>query len=389
MSAILGEKPIFDQKINIVKPKLPTLDDIEPGVADFLTSGMVTKGKNLLEFEKKVAEHLQVKHAIGVSSCTTGLMLTYQALKLSGEVIVPSFTFMATVSALVWCGLTPIYVDVDFGTTNINPELIEQAITPATTAIVAVHNFGNPAAIQELEDIASRHQLKLIFDAAHGFGSLYQGFPVGSQGDAQVFSLSPTKLLIAGEGGIVSTNDDRLAENIRMGREYGNSGNYDSAFAGMNARLAEFNALLGTKSLDLLEKAADHRNMIANYYVEVLGSLPGLDFQEIALGNRSSYKDFSFTVNAERFGLSRDELAQVLLCENIDVRKYYDPPVHKQTAYQSFYKGQDLSITERLANESLSIPVWSHMDVQTAEKVCQAISNAYQEAPLIRKKISG
>lgn len=388
MSAILGDKPIFEHKINIVKPVLPALAEIEPGVEDFLASGMVTKGKNLLEFEKRVAEHLQVKHAIGVSSCTTGLMLTYQALKLNGEVIVPSFTFMATVSALIWCGLTPVYVDVDFATTNLSPKLIEQAITPDTTAIVAVHNFGNPADIQVLEEIASRHHLKLVFDAAHGFGSLYQGLPVGSQGDAQVFSLSPTKLLIAGEGGIVSTNNDRLAENIRIGREYGNSGNYDSAFAGMNARLAEFNALLGTKSLDLLEKAAENRNMIANYYVEILGALPGLEFQEILAGNRSSYKDFSFTVDEERFGLSRDELAEVLMRENIDVRKYYDPPVHKQTAYQAFFKGQMLRNTDRLANESLSIPIWSHMDVQTAEKVCQAITTAYQEAPLIKKIIS-
>jgi dTDP-4-amino-4,6-dideoxygalactose transaminase len=388
MSAILGDKPIFQHKINIVKPVLPALTEIEPGVEDFLSSGMVTKGKNLQEFEKRVANHLQVKYAIGVSSCTTGLMLTYQALKLRGDVIVPSFTFMATVSALVWCGLTPNYVDVDFRTTNLDPELIEKAITPDTSAIVAVHNFGNPAAIHELETIASRHQLKLVFDAAHGFGSLYQGLPVGPQGDAQVFSLSPTKLLIAGEGGIVATNDDRLADDLRIGREYGNSGNYDSAFAGMNARLAEFNALLGTKSLDLLEKAAENRNMIANYYLEVLGAIPGLGFQEIVAGNRSSYKDFSFTVDENKFGLTRDDLAQVLIHENIDVRKYYDPPVHRQTAYQAYYKGQMLKNTDRLAKESLSIPIWSHMEVQTAGKICEAITDAYQKAPQIKNKIS-
>jgi dTDP-4-amino-4,6-dideoxygalactose transaminase len=230
--------------------------------------------------------------------------------------------------------------------------------------------------------------LKLIFDAAHGFGSLYQGLPVGSQGDAQVFSMSPTKLLIAGEGGIVTTNDDQLAEKIRIGREYGNNGNYDSAFAGFNARLPEFNALLGMKSLELLEAASHHRNTIANYYIKVLGSVPGLGFQEVSPKNRSSYKDFSFTVNAHLFGLTRDELAQTLMMENIDVRKYYDPPVHRQTAYCQFYYGQPLDNTERLAHESISIPIWSNMDLSIAEKICEAVHQSHQNAFTIKKRLA-
>lgn len=310
--AILGGTPFFQTRINIVRPVMPDFSEVSDGIQTILRTGMVTKGKYLNEFEKAIREHLGVKYAVAVSSCTSGLMLTYRGLGLTGDVVVPSFTFMATISSLVWSGLHPVFADVHPGTTNLDPAAAEAAITPQTSAIVAVHNFGNPAEIDALNDIARRHSLKLIFDSAHGFGALYQGRPVGSQADAHVFSLSPTKLLITGEGGIVATNDGALAEAIIMGREYGNSGNYDSAFPGLNARMPEFNALLGLCSLARLEEAACTRNQSAELFQEMLGVLPGVGFQEIRPGNRCSYKDFSVTFEADKFGLTRDELALAL-----------------------------------------------------------------------------
>ena len=385
--ALLGGNPAFNQKINIVRPVLPDFARLSSDVDRILSSGMVTKGNYLAEFEAAIAEHLKVKHAVGVSSCTTGLMLTYQALGLIGEVIVPSFTFMATVSALVWCGLRPVFIDVEYGTTNVNPDLLESKLTSSTSAVVAVHNFGNPAEIDKLVDFAKQNRLKLIFDAAHGFGALFQGVPVGNQGDAQVFSLSPTKLLISGEGGIVATNHDDLAQKIRMGREYGNSGNYDSAFAGMNARMPEFNALMGYHSLQMLEQAATSRNETANLYMEVLGNVPGLEFQNIKPGNRSSYKDFSITIDPERFGLTRDQLMQALAAENIDTRKYYDPPIHLQTAYRQFYDNSSLPATNQLAKGSLSLPIWTNMDHKVTMTICEAIQRIHGDAPEIQAVI--
>jgi dTDP-4-amino-4,6-dideoxygalactose transaminase len=378
--AILGGKPVFSDKQPIVRPVLPDFESLAGEVQDILRTGMVTKGRHLQAFEEAVAEHLNVKHAVGVSSCTTGLMLTYRGLGLSGDVVVPSFTFMATVSALVWCGLRPVFADVDPGTTNLNPEAVEAVLTPQTSAIVAVHNFGNPADIVALESLAARRGIRLIFDAAHGFGALYQGQPVGAQGDAQVFSLSPTKLLIAGEGGIVATNDDALALAIRLGREYGNDGNYDSAFAGMNARMAEFNALVGLGSLALLEEAALRRNKTARLFQKELGKLPGIGFQEVCQGNRISYKDFSITVQPEAFGLTRDELAVALAAENIDTRKYYDPPVHRQKAYRSYYDGSPLPSTDWLSASSLSIPIWTHLSAETAAGICTAFERIHAQA---------
>lgn len=387
--AILGGAPAFSEKVNIVRPVMPDFSEMTDGVQSILRSGMVTKGDQLKSFEKAVREHLGVKHAIGVSSCTSGLMLTYRGLGLTGDVVVPSFTFMATVSALVWSGLHPVFADVDAGTTNLDPVAAEAAITPQTSAIVAVHNFGNPAELDALRDVARRHGLKLIIDAAHGFGSLYQGQPVGGQADAHVFSLSPTKLLIAGEGGILATNDDALAEQAIMGREYGNSGNYDSAFAGLNARMPEFNALLGLRSLERLENAAQTRNQTADLYEEMLGHLPGVQFQEVRPGNRCSYKDLSITFDPAEFGLTRDQLAVALAAENIDTRKYYEPPVHRQTAYQHLYDGRPLPNTEWLARNSLSFPMWSDMPSQVVMQIGEAVQRIYQNREAVAACLAG
>jgi dTDP-4-amino-4,6-dideoxygalactose transaminase len=196
--------------------------------------------------------------------------------------------------------------------------------------------------------------------------------------------LSPTKLLITGECGIVSTNDDRLAEQIRMGREYGNDGNYDSAFAGLNARMPEFNALMGLYSLKYLEDAALSRNETANYYQEMLGSIPGVDFQKVEDGNRNSYKDFSVTIDPNVFGLTRDQLATALSAENIDTRKYYEPPAHRQLAYQEFYNGNRLSNTDLLAERSLSFPMWSQMDETVSTGICEAMQRIYENRQAIR-----
>lgn len=372
--AVMGNAPVFSKKVNIVRPRLPAFEEMKDEMAEIFSSGMVTKGRHVTAFEQAIAGHLGVKNAVAVSSCTLGLMLTYRGLGLTGDVVVPSFTFMATASSLVWAGLRPVLADVNFSTTNLDPAAAEAAITPQTTAIVAVHNFGNPAEIDELKAIADRRGLRLIFDAAHGFGALYRGQPVGSQGDAQVFSLSPTKLLIAGEGGIVATDDDALADRIRMGREYGNDGNYDSAFAGLNARMPELSALMGRHSLRNLESAARQRNHTADLYRRELGSLPGIAFQEIADGNRSSYREYSIMVDSSSFGLDRDQLATALTAENVDTRKYYDPPVHRQTAYEQFAPSDGKLVnTDALASCSLSLPMWSELSDETALNICRAI----------------
>ncbi len=387
--ALLGGHPSFPEKLPFMRPTMPPWEAVSDAVQASYDSGMLTKGVNLARFEEKLAQELGVKHAVGVSSCTTGLMLVYKCLGLSGEVLVPSFTFMATVHPLVWQGITPVFVDIDPESWNVDPAAIEAHITSRTSAIVAVHVFGNPAAVEVLEAIAQRHGLPLIFDAAHGFGALYQGRPVGGNGMAEVFSASPTKLLVTGEGGVVATNDDDLAWQLRIAREYGNDGSYDSILPGINARMQEFSAILGLHGLDILDVSAQRRNQLAAEYKEQLQDLPGISFQAVHCGNRSSYKDYTIRIDPDLFGMDRDALRVALAAEGIDTRLYYVPPVHRHTTYRELVAAQKphLPVTESVASQVLSLPMFSHMDSQSVTRVARAIRRIHEHASQIRERV--
>lgn len=349
---------------------------------------MVTMGPYLTQFEYAIQTHLQVKHAIAVSSCTTGLILAMQSMQLpvGSEVIVPSFTFMASAIAPVWNNLQLKFADIERDTFTISTSSIEQTLTSQTSAILAVPIFGNPVTNPELYFIADKKNIRLLFDSAHGFGALQDGKPLGNNGDAEVFSLSPTKLLIAGEGGIVATNDERVANHVRIGRNYGNPGNYDSLFGGMNARMSEFHAICGLHSLELLEEAASNRNRIVRYYEERLSQLPGIHFQKIKPGNRCSYKDFSVVFDDE-FNLTRDLVKKALQAEDIATRVYFSPTLHQMTAYKQF---AEPDILERLPNtiwlESriLSIPLYSDMTEDEAAMICEALERIHHSAAEIK-----
>jgi dTDP-4-amino-4,6-dideoxygalactose transaminase len=388
LPAVFGHQPLFGKPVHIARPLLPKLSELSVDLGKCLDEAILCKGPQHELLEREVAEYLGVRNAIAVSNCTSGLMLAYRALDLTGEAVVPSFTFMATTSALVWTGVRPAFADIDSGTTNLDPSAVEAAITRETSAIIAIHNSGNPADIDALQRIATRHSLCLIFDAAHAFGSSYQQTPVGAQGDVQIFSLSPTKVLAAGEGGIVATNDDVLARRIRVGREYGNRGDYDSEIPGLNARLPEFNALLGRHSLRKLDAAVLHRNEIARMYRQRLAQLPGISFQEVREGNISCYKDFSIMIDVAAFGLSRVELAAVLSAENIETRTYFDPPVHRQIAYRQYAPpAGTLCKTESLSESILNLPIWSDMDLGIASDICLAIEAAHADSESIRRRL--
>ncbi len=388
--AVLGGAPLFESPVPFMRPTLPPFSEVAGEIGEIFQTGMVTKGKYLAAFERAVAQYVGTKHAVGVSSCTTGLTLAYKAADLSGEVVVPSFTFMATVHPLAWCGLAPVFADVDPDTWNLDPASAEAAITPRTSAIVATHVFGNPADVERLEAVAHRAGVKLLFDAAHGFGALYRGKPVGSHGVAEIFSSSPTKLLVTGEGGIVATNDAEIARRVEVGREYGNPGNYDTEFPGLNARMQEFSAILGLHSLQMLEDNAQRRNQLVQIYRQELQDVSGIYFQKVDPRDRCSYKDFSIRVVEAEFGLSRDMLVKALRAEGVDTRNYYDPPVHLHTAYRHVgerYRGQ-LPVTERLARECVSLPIFSHMPPETVHRICEAIRRIQRHSAAIRKALS-
>lgn len=386
--AVTGGTAQFDETIPITRPTPPSVKGLLKEYETVLRGGMLTNAKNVREFEARAAAYLGVRNAVALSSCTSGLMLTMKVLKLRGEVILPSFTFHATAHAVVWNGLTPVFVDCDPGTCNIAPAAVERAITGKTCAILAVHMFGNPADTDALQKIADRHGLALIFDAAHAFGARRRGKSVGSFGTAESFSLSPTKLLTTGEGGIVSTQDDALAAQLRVARNYGDSGDYDCAFAGFNARMSESNAMLGNATIRSLETYVSHRQDMAELYKACLAGIPGLTFQTIDKRDRSTFKDFSIMVDEKKFGLTRDELSAALAAENIVTKKYFYPPVHWQKAYAAFSPGDDtLPHTVLVTCRSLSLPMYSHIPASTVKGVCAAVRKIFDHAAGVAQRL--
>jgi len=368
--------PAFRKFLPIVDPEGVPGEEFLEEVRGIIASKQLTNGAYVRKFEAAAAEYLGVAHCVAVSSCTAGLLLVLKALDLRGEVILPSFTFHATAHAVVWNGLTPVFADCDAKTFCVAPQAVRAKVSSRTEAILAVHLFGNPAAVKELEYIAGELQIPLVFDAAHAFGSSIGGKRIGGFGTAEVFSFSPTKLVVAGEGGLIATRDAELAERLRAARNYGDAGNYDPEILGVNARMSEINAAMALHGLAGLDARIERRNEIRTRYERKLGDVAGLRFQEVSEGGRSTFKDFSAIVDEKEFGHSRDWLVELLHVENIGARKYFSPPVHRQKLYSAMSDGRTLSVTDMVSDGVVSLPIYSSLTDESVDKVCEAIRRA-------------
>jgi dTDP-4-amino-4,6-dideoxygalactose transaminase len=298
-----------------------------------------------------------------------------KAMGLTGGVVLPSFTFSATGHALVWNGLEPVFADCDRATHQLDPEKAAESVTEETSAILGAHMFGSPCDVEALAALARSRGLAMVFDAAHAFGAKIGGRPVGSFGDVEVFSLSPTKVLISAEGGMVATNDDELARKVRIGRDYGNPGNYNCEFAGLNARMSELHAVLGLHSLRHLDENVAARNRLVARYKKNLSTVEGIAYQEHLPDTLSTFKDFSLIVDESRMGVGRNELAKALAADGIGSRPYFDPPLHRQDAYAQYRAQAEARLPETnyVAEHALSIPLFSHMSEQDVDAVSEAI----------------
>jgi dTDP-4-amino-4,6-dideoxygalactose transaminase len=381
--AIAGGRSMFEERLPIVSPEGLPGEEFLRDVRKILSSRQLTNATFVRQFEEAAEQFLGVPHCVAVSSCTAGLVLTLQALGLEGEVILPSFTFHASAHSVLWNGLKPVFADCDPQTFCINPHAVKLQMSTKTAAILAVHLFGNPASIVELQTIASDASVPLVFDAAHAFGSDINDKRVGNFGVAEVFSFSPTKLLIAGEGGMISTRDAELARKLRAARNYGDSGNYDPESAGLNARMSEFHAALALRGLHSVDARIDRRNQVRLHYERRLRTIPGLSFQRIPPGNRSSCKDFGVLIDEAVFGKSRDWLFDALEKENIQVRRYFYPPVHRQKLYREIWDKHPLPVTESISESILNLPIYSTISDENVEKICDAILRCHEFA---RKK---
>jgi dTDP-4-amino-4,6-dideoxygalactose transaminase len=360
----------------IISPTLVDYQSIENEFREVWDSGQVTVSKYTGLFEKKVCKTLGVKNAIAVSSCTSGLILAIKALNLKGEVIVPAFTFAATVHALKWNNITPVFCDSEKGTYNIDVKKIEPLINEKTSAIMPVYIFGVPPKITELERLAAKYNLKLLFDSAQGLGSKYKGKLAGGFGDVEVFSMSPTKVVTSIEGGLVTTNNDALAEKIRKMRDYGKSTNGENMdYIGLSARISEFHAIVGLKNFEKMKQLIKRRNKLILYYKKCLRGLKGVSFQKIPSYCESTGNYMVIFIDEKKARATRDEVYQFMMDKGIQTKKYFYPTVHMQKAYAKYrkkYQGK-LPIAEKTSEEGLALPLFSHMDKEMVSRVCNEL----------------
>lgn len=389
---ILGGSPVFSTPLAMAVPRLPDPRALAPVFEEIVASGQLTKGKHLNLFETASRNYLEVEQCVGVSSCTSGLMLVLQALKRrlpEGEVhrvAVPSFTFLASITAIMWAGFEPVFVECDPRTMLIDLQDLGKVLQDQPiAAVLAVHCFGNPVPAKPLEHLCAQHNARLVYDAAHGFGSIHEGVKVGRSGWCQVYSLTPTKMVVAGEGGLIATCDPELADELRTGREYGNDGSYDTVFPGLNARMSELHAALANASLLLLEEVIAHRHSVAQKLYQALSGLDGLGFQLLTPESRTTYKDFTILIDSERFGVDRDTVATALAAEGVPSRKYFAPPCHEHRAF-SRYNQRRLPQTDLAASQCLSIPLLDHDSV---EGIAEAFHKLRSHSDEIRAKYQG
>ncbi len=367
----------------IICPTLPDPVELEGTLRRIFNSGRVTVGEQVAALEADVCKKIGASHTIAVSSGTSGLMLLLRALDLpkGSEVITPSFTFAATSHALLWHGFKPVFCDSEPESFTMDAEAAEKLITERTSAIYPVCIFGVPGDIDAYQRLADKHGLALLFDSAQGLGSSYKGKAVGSFGSGEVFSLSPTKVVTAMEGGLVTTNDDDLANKIRYMRDYGKAPNgEDMNWLGLSARMPEINAAVARWSLARLGTWVANRTAIMERYHERLHNLPGVSFQKIPEYCRSSRNYIVILLDPNISPISRDNLYSALKEKGIQTKRYFYPALHNQTLYMDIEPGcsSRLPVAEMISSRSLALPMYSHMSLDIVDEICDRIIEEFK-----------
>jgi len=342
-------------------------------ILEVLDSGRLAQGLRVLEFEERFAEWAEVPFAVAVSSGTAALLLALMALEIGpgDEVITTPFTFAATANTILFLGARPVFADIQPSTLNLDPEEVERRITPRTRAIVLVHLYGNPCDMGIFTELATRHGLALIEDAAHAPGALYQGRPVGSFGIG-CFSFYATKNITTGEGGMITTQDSHLARRLRMLRDHGQSAKYVHEILGLNFRMTELQAVLGIGQLQHIDAWNDRRRTIAAFYDQHLrGARP------VAITPNSTPVYHLYTVRLSP-GL-RDAVRERLKEAGIETGIHYPTPVYRQPLYQRLGYNDSLPVAEAAAREVLSIPIHPALRDDEVRYVVEALNAAIED----------
>lgn len=389
--ALLGGTPRFAAPLHVGRPNIGDRERFMRRVEKILDNAWLTNnGPFVQDFERRIADLCETKHAIAMCNATIALEITIRGLGLTGQVIVPSFTFVATAHALQWQEIEPVFADVDPLTHNLDPARVEELITPRTTGIIGVHCWGRPCDVEGLQEVADRHGLQLMFDAAHAIGCSHGGRAIGSFGRAEVFSFHATKVCNSFEGGVVTTDDDDLAEKLRLMRNFGFAGKDSVIYLGSNGKMSEVSAAMGLTSLDAFEdfRARNRENHAA--YAQGLAGLDGVHLVDFDEHERNNWQYVVVEVDPERAALDRDEIVRTLEAENVLARRYFFPGVHEMEPYRSHQPrvGEFLPRTTALCRRVLTLPTGTGVTPEDAATICAVVRRALARPGAVRSALA-
>jgi dTDP-4-amino-4,6-dideoxygalactose transaminase len=389
--AIFGNAPAFAEKVHVGRPNTGSRERLLARINDMLDRSWFTNnGPYVQEFEAKIAKFAGVRQCVAICNATVALEIAIRALGLTGEVIVPSFTFVATAHALQWQEITPVFCDIDPRTHTLDAAEVEKMITPRTTGIIGVHTWGRACDIGALEAIARRRNLQLLFDAAHAFGCTHKGKTIGGFGHCEVFSFHATKFFNTFEGGAVLTNDDALAEKIRLMRNFGFHGYDNVIYIGTNGKMTEVCAAMGLTSLESVSEFMETNRGNYQAYRSGLEGIPGINLMLYDESERGNYQYIVVEVDEQAAGLTRDTMVEVLFAENVLARRYFFPGCHRMEPYRSYFPHASLILpeTEKLCRRVMVLPNGTSVNEQTISQICRIVRTAISNSSAVRAKLA-
>jgi len=362
--------------ITVTKPFLPPLEEFTPYLEQIWERGQLTNnGPFHRQFEAELAQYLGVKYVSLFTNATLALVTALQALRITGEVITTPYSFVASTHSLWWNNIKPVFVDVEADFCNLDPEKIEAAITPQTTAILPVHVYGNPCNVGRIKEIADRYKLKVIYDACHTFGVTINNEPVLNFGDLSVMSFHATKVFNTFEGGAIISHDENMKKHIDYLKNFGFAGETTVVEPGINGKMSEIQSAMGLLQLKHVDENIKHRREITMRYREKLSDVVGIRFLNDEPDVKYCYPYFPIFVDEEKYGMSRDALYEKLKENDIYGRRYFYPLISQFPMYrgiESAKKGK-MPVAEELTEQVICLPLYPELPLDTIELVCNLI----------------
>lgn len=366
----------FDETIPVTSPLLPDLDEFHEMLKEIWKSKWITNNGNFhKQLEKELAEYLKVPYLSLFTNGTLPLITALQALHITGEVITTPYSFVATTHALWWNGIKPVFVDIDLATGNMDPEKIEAAITPRTTAIMPVHVYGKPCNTEAIQEIADKYGLKIIYDAAHAFGVEVNGKSLLNAGDMSTLSFHATKVYNTIEGGALVMHDEKMKKRIDYLKNFGFADEVTVVGPGINSKMDEIRAAYGLLNLHQVDAAIEARHRVALKYRKELRNVEGISFFDDMAGVKHNYSYFPIFVEAEKYGMTRDELYSKMKEQNVLGRRYFYPLISTFSTYRGLDSASpsNLPNAHKMANSVICLPMYHNLKESEIERVINII----------------